>query len=92
MTNSIDPDEVAHDEPSNWDQHCFRIQLFESMSLIVTPQIRASLQILPFFGVEEISYKPQIPKLSSVRENTVLTAIFLMLIKIHRMSCDSILK
>ena len=25
MPNSVDPDETAHDEPSQWDRHCIMI-------------------------------------------------------------------
>ena len=31
MTNSVDPDEVAHDEPPHQDLHCLQIQLFSSL-------------------------------------------------------------
>ena len=31
--NSVDPDEVAHDEPSHQDLRCLQIQLFLSLVL-----------------------------------------------------------
>ena len=35
MTNSVDPDEVAHNEPPHQDLHCLLVQLFSSMALKV---------------------------------------------------------
>ena len=49
MTNSVDPDEVAHYEPPHQDPHCLKIQLFLSLVLkefIHTSHFSLSLQLL----------------------------------------------
>ena len=47
-TNSVDPDETAHNEPSHQDLRCFKIYLFESagmkgLTLFITSLIQYCL-------------------------------------------------
>ena len=50
--NSVDPDEVAHDEPPHLDLHCFQIQLhvFSFLMLLVLMMfIYVSFHMLTIF-------------------------------------------